>query len=91
VTGFPKISAIEPTDSIALGTAHRRDTKNIVASFQRSGIVVRWKEARGRLVATVVPEETGRAQEAHLHEQVYRNKKGELPFQWMVKTEGLTY
>jgi hypothetical protein len=43
--------------------------KNIVGSFRRSGIVVRWEEDRGRLLAAVVPGETDRAQELSVHEQ----------------------
>jgi hypothetical protein len=43
--------------------------KNIVGSFRRSGIVVRWEEGRGCLVATVVPGEADRAQELYVHEQ----------------------
>jgi hypothetical protein len=44
--------------------------KNIFASFYGSGIVVRWEEVKGCLVAAVVPEEADRAQEVYLHEQI---------------------
>jgi hypothetical protein len=43
--------------------------KNIVGSFRRSGIVVRWEEGRGCLLAAVVPGEADRAQELYVHEQ----------------------
>jgi hypothetical protein len=70
VTRFPKISAIKLADSVAVGMAHRCATENVVASFQRSIIVVRWEEVRGCLVAAVVHEEVDSAQEVDLHEQV---------------------
>jgi hypothetical protein len=44
--------------------------KNIIASFRRSGIVVRWEKARGYMVAAVTPEEVDRVQEVSLHEQI---------------------
>jgi hypothetical protein len=43
--------------------------KNIVGSFRRSGIVVRWEEDRGCLLAAVVPGEVDRAQELDVYEQ----------------------
>jgi hypothetical protein len=43
--------------------------KNIVASFRRSGIVVRWDEINGFLLATIVPEEGDRVQEVYLYKQ----------------------
>jgi hypothetical protein len=70
VTGFPKISAIDPADSTALGMAYRRDTKKSVASFQRSGIVLHREEASSSLVTPLVPEEVDCAQEIYLYEQV---------------------
>jgi hypothetical protein len=42
---------------------------NIVGSFRGSGIVVRWQEDRGCLLAEVVPEEADHVQELYLHEQ----------------------
>jgi hypothetical protein len=53
-----------------LSTWHVASTpKNIVASFRRSGTVVRWDEIKGYLPATVVPDEADSAQEVYLHEQ----------------------
>jgi hypothetical protein len=49
--------------------AHRRGNKNIVASFRRPGIIMRWEEISGCPVAAVVPEETEPAQETYLHER----------------------
>jgi hypothetical protein len=42
--------------------------RNIIASFRRSGVVVRWDGNRAFLTAAVVPEEADRAQEVYLHE-----------------------
>jgi hypothetical protein len=42
--------------------------RNIVGSFRRSGIVVRWQEDRGALLAEVVPQEADHAQELSLHD-----------------------
>jgi hypothetical protein len=52
--------------------------KNIVGSFRRSGIVVRWEEDRGCLLAAVVPGEVDRAQELYVHEQEEDETKDEL-------------
>jgi hypothetical protein len=52
--------------------------RNIVGSFRRSGMFVRWQEDRGCLFAEVVSEEADRAQELYLHEQEEDETDNEL-------------